>query len=39
MLPAPDAKHPAQLEESYAVIEYFAAHGAEKGLKTERVRH
>jgi hypothetical protein len=30
---------PRNLEESCAVIEYIAAHGAEKGLKTERVRH
>jgi acetyl esterase len=34
--PDPDAKHPTQLEESYAVIEYIAAHGAEKGLKTDK---
>ena len=32
--PAPDARYPTQLEESYAVLEWIAANGASKDLKT-----
>lgn len=34
--PAPDARYLTQLEESYAVLEWIAANGASKGLKTDR---
>jgi acetyl esterase len=34
--PAPDAHYPTQIEESYAVLEWIAANGASKGLKTDK---
>lgn len=34
--PAPDAHYPTQIEESYAVLEWIATHGASKGLKTDK---
>ncbi|UWQ21668.1 alpha/beta hydrolase [Jannaschia sp. W003] len=35
--PAPEAKHPTQLEQDYAVLEYVAANGAEFGIDPERI--
>lgn len=34
--PAPDARYPTQIEESYAVLDWIAKNGASKGLKIDK---